>query len=971
MRRRAIHPIILLALFFSTSLAHAQSVSISGVVRDAQDGGTLIGANVILVGTSLGAATNESGRYIIPNVKAGTYIIRAGYIGYSPVSDTLIVSGEADIEKDFTLSYTTLEGEEILVTAQARGQMDAINRQLAEKSLVNIVSSDRIEELPDANAAESVARIPGITVQREGGEGNKVVVRGLSPKYNAISVNGVRLAATDSSDRSTDLSMVSQYMLAGIEVTKAGTPDQDADVLGGTVNFKLKKAEPEFNVNALAQGMYNDLRQSYKDYKLVLNVSNRFFNDRLGALGLIDLENRNRSSQEVSASYDNPNAKLDSLNALRSTGISLFDITRQNDRINTLLVTDFNVREGNVSYSFLNSSIGSDQTRYFEAYTLATRHRSYNSGTGDRKIKVNSHILEYNQVLFSKFHIDASASLSESTQEFETFVAQFLQDFAFDQTVLGVSVKNIQNHLVDNLPAVYANGYTIDEDENKETDKTLRLDLGYDFTLFDDLSGRIKAGVKYRKKSREFDKGVQSGRLNHPWQPAMDSLLIAFPRLDEYGDPGVRRLPYRAFLSDDYDAGDFLKGDFTLGPFADLDFLGQISDFLSENFSYATYWEEIAHTFHQTDSNLFDYSGEEAYTASYLMADVDIGPKLNVVTGARWERNKTAYSSWQGWLDVIPSYTFAGYDFVTHERNNAHILPALFVRYRPFPWLETRFARTHTLARPNYSDFLPLYSISGSTRSVNYRNPYLKPALSKNIDANVSVHQRHIGFLSAGYFEKNIKDLVFSGGRRYIANPEPFGLPEEIEKGFIQNYISNNPNTVKLRGFEFDYQTRFWYLPSFLSGLVFNANYTITSSEVKYPRTIIDFEIDFGPPLQVVTVNNDTLYVDRLIDQPDQIMNLSMGYDYKGFSARISMLYRSDIFTRTNFWPELRESTDDFRRWDLSVKQSLPIQGLDIYLNVSNITNSEDVNRFLDETQAIGLRQNYGRTIDLGLRYAF
>ncbi len=219
----------------------------------------------------------------------------------------MIVSGGDIVEKDFDLHYTTLEGEEILVTAQARGQMEAINRQLAAKSHVNVVSSDRIEELPDANAAESVARIPGITVQREGGEGNKVVVRGLSPKYNAVSVNGVRLAATDSSDRSTDLSMVSQYMLREIEVTKAGTPDQDADVLGGTVNFRLKRAEPGFHASALAQGMYNGLRQSYDDYKLVLDVSNRFFGNRLGVLGLLDLEDRNRSSHELNASYDNPN----------------------------------------------------------------------------------------------------------------------------------------------------------------------------------------------------------------------------------------------------------------------------------------------------------------------------------------------------------------------------------------------------------------------------------------------------------------------------------------------------------------------------------------------------------------------------------------------------------------------------------------------------------------------------------------
>ena len=278
----------------------AQSVSISGTIVDDQNGEALIGANLILLGTSLGSATDLKGQYLIPNINPGSYVLRVAFIGYESVLDTLEISGQGDIVRDYRLSYTKIQGEEVTVTAQARGQMNAINRQLAEKSLVNVVSSDRIQELPDANAAESVARIPGITVQREGGEGNKVVIRGLSPKYNSVSVNGIRLAATDSSDRSTDLSMVSQFMLEGIEVTKAGTPDQDGDVLGGRVNFKLKKADPGLHVNALAQGMHNGLRKTYSDYKLVLNVSNRFFNQKLGILGLVDFENRDRSSHELS-----------------------------------------------------------------------------------------------------------------------------------------------------------------------------------------------------------------------------------------------------------------------------------------------------------------------------------------------------------------------------------------------------------------------------------------------------------------------------------------------------------------------------------------------------------------------------------------------------------------------------------------------------------------------------------------------
>lgn len=962
---------VLVILFLTEGFAYGQSASIRGIVRDAQDGETLPGAYVILVGSGLGTATDDEGRYIIPNVNPGTYIIRAGYLGYSPETDTLIVSGGDIVEKDFDLHYTTLEGEEILVTAQARGQMEAINRQLAAKSHVNIVSSDRIEELPDANAAESVARIPGITVQREGGEGNKVVVRGLSPKYNAVSVNGVRLAATDSSDRSTDLSMVSQYMLRGIEVTKAGTPDQDADVLGGTVNFRLKRAEPGFHVSALAQGMYNGLRQSYDDYKLVLDVSNRFFGDRLGVLGLVDLEGRNRSSHELNASYDNPNAQLDSVNALRTTGVGLFDVTRQNTRLNSLLVADFNLPEGNVSYSFLRSTINSDLVTFSESYFLATSARSYNSGWGQRKIGVSTHILEYSQTLFSKFHINASASLSESTQDSDTFVARFRDERAFTQLALGVDASRVQDFLTDDIAPVYADGYSIDRGVNDETEIAFDLDIGYDFRVFKYLSGAVKAGGKYRKKARDYDKGVEYGRLNYVHQPAMDSLLVAIPRLGAYGYPGVRRLPYTAFLGEDYHASEFLNGDFALGPFADLDLLEDVSNFLSEHFSFATYWEYIAHTFHQTNSNLFDYSGEETYIASYLMADVDVGSKLNLVAGVRWERNSTAYDGWQGWLNVIPSYTFAGFENVVHKRQNAFLLPALFLRYRPLSWLELRFARTRTLARPNYADLLPLYSINGANRSIDYRNPYLEPALSKNIDVSVSVMQNHIGFFSAGYFQKSITDLVFPSGRRYIVDAEPYGLPEEAEKGFIQNYTANNPNEVLLRGLEFDYQTRFWYLPGFLSGLVFNANYTVTTSEVQYPRTIIDFVIDFGPPLRVTSVNRDTLYVDRLIDQPDQIMNFAVGYDYRGFSARVSMLYRSDIFRKSSFWPELRESSEGFRRWDLSLKQSLPVRGLDIYVNVSNMTASEDINRFLDQTRAIGLRQNYGRTMDLGLRYVY
>jgi TonB-dependent receptor len=952
-------------------MALGQSTNLTGYVRDAVSGDVLVGANVYLVGTNRGDVSDGNGLYVITNIDPGIYVVKADYIGFKSSIDTLTFVTGLNIAHDIGLVYTVVRGEQVNVTAQAKGQIDAINRQLASKSIVNIVSSDRIQELPDANAAESVARIPGVTIQREGGEGNKVVIRGLSPKYNAISVDGIRLAATDSSDRSTDLSMISQYMLGGIEVTKAGTPDKDADVLGGTVNFKLKKAKPGFHINAITQGMYNDLKHDYNDYKLVLDVSNRFWGDRIGVLGVLDLENRNRSSQELGASYVIPNAQIDSNNVVRATGLNLHDIRRLNNRQNALFVVDFNIPNGNISYSNLSSSINKDETRYSESYSLGSNVRNFHSGEGENQIEVMTQSLRYNQTFFAKLHIEASASLTESNNSNKFRVFNFTENYAYDQSTQNVAISEIQGITKNDTGNTAFENYSFSTDISKETQEAYTIDLGYDFRLSNSISGKIKLGAKTRKQDREYDKDYEYGLITYvAVQDARDSLITHFPELDAYADPGQVRIPYWPFIDNDYESGEFLNGEYKIGPVADLEFMNEIFYFLRENFSYASYHEFILHRFHATNSKLYDYSGAEDYSAAYAMVDLDIGSKFNIITGARYEANHTTYDSWRGYQNVLPHFSFQGSEPYTHERNNEYLLPALFLRYRPFEWLDVRFAQTQTLTRPSYGDIVPRYHIVGGGNSIDFRNADLEPALSQNTDLIISVNQSHLGLFTVGYFEKRIDGLIYGGGRRYVANPAEYGLPADVSKYYIQDYISNNPHEVVLNGLELDYQTRFWYLPSFLSGLVFNANYTVTHSEVKYPRTEVKYDFVWEPKFEIIVTNVDTFYTDRLIDQPNEILNMAIGYDYKGFSGRLSMLFKSDVFRKTDFWPELRESTDDYTRWDLSLKQDLPIEGLILFLNVSNITESIDINR-LSASNALSLEQHYGRTMDFGLRYSF
>ena len=115
-------------------------------------------------------------------------------------------------------------------------------------------------------------------INRSGGEGTKIVIRGLEPKFNAITVNGVRMPANSANDRSVDLSLISPEMLDGIEVFKSPLPDMDGEAIGGTVNLKLRKAPSGLKMLGKLLGGYNNLNNDLKDYKGVFQVSDRVFN---------------------------------------------------------------------------------------------------------------------------------------------------------------------------------------------------------------------------------------------------------------------------------------------------------------------------------------------------------------------------------------------------------------------------------------------------------------------------------------------------------------------------------------------------------------------------------------------------------------------------------------------------------------------------------------------------------------------
>jgi len=127
------------------------------------------------------------------------------------------------------------------------------------------------------------------------------------------------------------------------------------------------------------------------------------------------------------------------------------------------------------------------------------------------------------------------------------------------------------------------------------------------------------------------------------------------------------------------------------------------------------------------------------------------------------------------------------------------------------------------------------------------------------------------------------------------------------------------------------------------------------------------------PYTNIKIVNRRTVYVDttfkaRLLDQPVDLINMSLGFDYEGFSIRVSMLYHTDIFTGVNFWPQLRSHTSDYRRWDLAAKQKLPWYGIEVFGNINNLNSAKDVSVIQGGANVPLSEQQYGLTADFGIR---
>lgn len=940
-------------MVLGTSLS-AQTGLVKGTITDGSNGGSLPGTTVYLQSNpGKGTVTDIDGNYLLSGVPVGEVMIVYSFLGFEErVMAVTVVAGEAVVQ-DVELSFESIVGEEVLVTAQALGQAKAINQQLNSESIANVVSADRIQELPDVNAAEAVARLPGVSINRSGGEGQKVVIRGLEPKFNAITVNGVRLPANAGNDRSVDLSLVSPELLDGIEVYKSPLPDMDAESVGGTVNLRLRKAPKERAV--LVRGLlgYNDLNNYLGDYKGVLQFSQRFFKNKLGLVAQGNMERFNRGGDITALSWAQGDTDPDTgETAILGSSLRLEDRAEQRRRNNASLSLDYEVGKSTFGFFGLYSNTSRDrfilQNRYTPGTGIQYRGRGIDSdlnlfmGTLTGVHNLGDVVVDW--------VASASRSDTDTPYDFELQVNDDQQPFDSELNFTG-NPLNFLSAANPDLRSAYLNSNRNDSRQTLENNREFALNFKKSFEISKTLSGYLKAGGRYRTIDRERDVFSTGENFYYLGGEFTREAAAAFDGEVIFSEANPQQISIQNFIVDgqqiDFENQDGQEVDFDVVLDRDLirNWYEQQRDVLNIN--------------RNTQVDNFEVS--ETVTAGYLMAKINVGKKLSVTPGVRYEYSDNTYSA--GVSSITDEFNGVQGFFrdTTTFQTYGEILPHLHLKYEPNNWLDARFSYATTLARPDYSFVTPRAQINDNSLVINAGNPALRHMRVENYDLSLTAYKGGLGLFSVGLFYKDVENIFI---------PQSFQLVDgqEIERGFeeqqgyLLNSFSNFPQS-EVYGFELDLQTNLSFLPAPFNGLVANVNYARLFSETT--TYFLTSEAFFFPFFRIEYETNE-----RRVTMPSQvphILNLSIGYDYKDFSARISGIYQGTTATVYSQNKDFDRFTQGFWRWDASLKQKIGDR-ISLFLNVNNISVQRDIT-FVRNENFLSSIQNYGLTGTIGAQY--
>ncbi len=906
---------------------------ISGRLTSAQGSAALNGLTVRIDELNRDALTSDGGRFRFPQVKAGDYTLSVTQGGEMIGKETIRVS-----DNETTTTVVSIDDfgaeEEILVIGQAAQMQRSLDRQRFADNTISAVDADAIGQLPDANAAEALQRIPGLSIERDQGEGRFVRVRGIGAELNSVTVNGAQIPAPEAGTRAVALDVIPSPLLSSLTVTKTLTPDMDANSIGGTIDIKsLSALDQDGPFYTFSLEGSRDGQSDQNSPAFALSAGNAFDladGQRFGVAAALSWDERKFGSDnvETGGAWD----LEDGEDLLEEVEMREYSITRT--RMGAALNLEYELDANNRFYlNNLYSSFKDEEQRqgvitaFYETVIddegeedeedIGIAPGTLSTGEVERELKDREETQKIISTLFGGEHfindwtVEYQLGLSKASEDQPDAIAGAVFKGDFDN----LSYNSTRKPVVSGTSAFYDAGeYELDEiemeDSYTEDKQTMgKLDITRDL-LFGERFAIIKGGIKMTRREKSQDVDIT---LYDEFDDALpDATLADFATsnvdysLGRFG-PGIRRSAMRSAL-------------------AGLD----ESSINADDSAIA--------------SMLEDYTIEEDIRAAYLMGTFDVSDQVRIIAGVRHEATEVTSDGYA----VTLSEDDAGDDVTTitavsGDKKYSHTMPAVLTRIRLAESTQLRASVTQSVVRPTFEQMRP--NIEDDNGEAELGNPDLDALESVNLDLGVEHYMGSASVISAFVFSKSIENFIYE--------TELVDAPQYAEYDEVTTF--RNGDTATVQGIELAASHKFTSLPAPFDGFLVGANATFSDSDA----TISNYD-------EGETLSRDI----QLPSQSDTTGNLMVGYENTDFSVRLAANYKSEYLLEvgsieddeSDLYADSQTMLDFNAAWNAT-------ENLKVTFAIANLTD-EPYYVYQKSRRYNAQYEDYGPTYRLGVRFS-
>ena len=871
------------ACLFAVWPLHAQSTAtgtITGRVFNPNTGEYVRNAQVRVEETGQTAISEGGGEFRLSPVPAGRATLVVSYTGYRAASAAVNVTPGLTVTQDFNLVSST-EGVvdpaaivklgQFVVSSEREGQAKAIMDQRNSMNVTNTVASDAFGDNAEGNIGEFLKHLPGVELDLFYGEVRTVRLSGLGSEYTSVTMDGIALASTDANNgpagnaRAFTMEMASLNSMESIEVSKTISADVDANAPAGTINLKTKRAfdragrRVTWQANVAGHSEEFHLRRTLgpdedqRHYKWrpggILEYSDVFLNRRLGVVLNISESNVYQQTLFGQMQYNATPTAADP-RPLVPTVINFEDAPRFNKRFATTLTTDFKVsRELSLSlgviYNYADlwtpqrrvvfntggrSATGADP---LTGFTTTTAGSVVSNPVAVSKMGETTTLVPRFEYKAGNFELEGRFAWSDSSSWYDPFVRRGTIFHANSPTATGIAFRAERSSSMDmdwKFTQVggsdLASGASFSNPTIQLNDGRFSRVILYSGELVATLrTNRVvpivwKAGGKMREEVRKFENYQMDRLYTYTGGPATGA-WAPYPSAWPYDlgmfDGRITTSSGRPFFLPNLKAIQQL-------------YVAQPNAF-TQSLTPANYYEAYINQRKRYYENI---------TAGFAMGTANLGRKMVLRAGVRWEETETdslepntrtladvraaGFAVAAGRATTIPgiNYQFLSRPRIHRRGEYDNWFPSGSFKYLFTPNLNLHLGFSSTIRRPTFANIAGVWLINDDTQRVTAPNPDLRPETSTNYAARLAYYFEPVGQLSVSLFQKDVKNLIVSDEM----TAAEFGYEGTDLANYTFVTTGNSADRVKIRGIEVEYSQSLSFLGERFKRLSVRASYS-------------------------------------------------------------------------------------------------------------------------------------------------